>query len=61
MVLDSYRHVADAVLDPMAKGLANISPNTLSAIAFGAAVLAGLAFYLGGGLFLGLEIGRAHV
>src|SRR3990170_524949 len=38
----------------MAKGLANISPNTLSAIAFGAAVLAGLAFYLGGGLFLGL-------
>ena len=54
MVLDSYRHVADAFLDPMAKGLANISPNTLSAIAFGAAVLAGLAFYLGGGLFLGL-------
>jgi len=54
VVLDSYRHVADAFLDPMAKGLANISPNTLSAIAFGAAVLAGLAFYLGGGLFLGL-------
>ena len=53
MVLEAYRHVADAVLEPMARSLSGVSPNTLSALAFVAAALAGVAFYIGGGLFLG--------
>ena len=52
MVLDSYRGTADRVLLPMARGLARVSPNTLSWVAFAAAVLAAVSFFLGGGTLL---------
>ncbi len=47
MVLDSYRSKADRILDPMAKRLQHIEPNTLSWIAFLCAVFAGVNFWLG--------------
>lgn len=41
---------------PAARALRNVSPNALSWVAFLAAALAGLAFYVGGGIFLGLAV-----
>ena len=52
MVLDAYRHVADAILDPMARGLRSVSPDALSWTALGFAAAAGVAFYRGGATLL---------
>ena len=56
MVLDSQRDRADRILTPVARALRNVSPNALSWIAFLAAAFAGIAFYVGGGIFLGLAV-----
>ncbi|HLB68137.1 MAG TPA: CDP-alcohol phosphatidyltransferase family protein [Thermoplasmata archaeon] len=56
MVLDSQRDRADRILIPVARALRNVSPNALSWIAFLAAAFAGIAFYVGGGIFLGLAV-----
>ena len=48
MVLDAYRHVADAVLNPLARRLSGVSPNTLTWAAFVCAGVAGLAFLFRG-------------
>jgi len=56
LVLESRRDIADRVLVPLAERLRNVSPNVLSWLAFGVAVLAGLAFYLGTPLFLILAV-----
>ena len=52
MVLDAYRHVADAILDPMARGLRSVSPDALSWTALGFAAAAGVALYRGGATLL---------
>jgi archaetidylinositol phosphate synthase len=49
MVLDAYRHLADAVLNPIARRLANVSPNTLSWAALVSAAFAGISFLFRGG------------
>src|SRR2546426_11761828 len=52
--LDAYRHLADAVLDPIARRLSNVSPNALSASALVSAGFAGISFLFGGGWPLAL-------
>ena len=54
MVLDAYRHLADAVLDPIARRLSNVSPNALSAAALVSAGFAGISFLFPGGWPLAL-------
>ena len=54
MVLDSYRHLADAILDPIARRLAHVSPDALSWAALVAAAFAGTFFLFRGGWALGL-------
>ena len=54
MVLDRWRHLADAVLDPLARRLQRVSPDALSWAALLSAAFAGLAFYLGGAVLLSL-------
>ena len=54
MVLDAYRHLADAVLDPIARRLSNVSPNTLTWAALVCAAFAGIFFLFWGGWALGL-------
>ncbi len=49
MVLDTYRHLADAVLNPIARRLTNVSPNTLSWGGAVFAAFAGVAFLFPGG------------
>jgi archaetidylinositol phosphate synthase len=49
VVLDAYRELADAVLNPLARRFAAVSPDALSWAALLCAGLAGLAFLLGGG------------
>ena len=49
MVLDAYRHLADAILDPFARRLAGVSPNAISAAAFVCAGVAGVSFLYRGG------------
>ncbi len=49
MVLDAYRHLADAVLNPIARRLAHVSPNTLSWAALVSAAFAGFSFLFEGG------------
>lgn len=56
MVLDRYRGLADAFLVPVASRMLGVSPDVVSWVAFGAAVGAGVSFYLGGGWFLGLAL-----
>ena len=50
MVLDSYRHLADAVLDPIARRLGHVSPNTLTWAALVCAAVAGISFLFRGGV-----------
>ncbi len=47
MVLNDYRDEADSILKPLAKKMRHIDPDTLSWIAFLAAVLAGTFFFIG--------------
>lgn len=49
MTLDKFRHVADRMLKPFvtASARAGLTPNTVSVVAFGLAVGAGGAFYMG--------------
>ena len=54
MVLDTYRHVADAVLDPIARRIAHVSPDALSWAALVSAAFAGTFFLFRGGWALGL-------
>jgi len=54
VVLDSYRHLADAILDPIARRLAHVSPDALSWAALVAAAFAGTFFLFRGGWALGL-------
>ena len=54
MVLDAYRHVADAVLDPIAHRLEGVSPNALTWAALVFAGFAGIAFLFRGPWALGL-------
>jgi len=54
VVLDTYRHVADAVLDPIARRLAHVSPDALSWAALVSAAFAGTFFLFRGGWALGL-------
>ena len=54
MVLDAYRHLADAVLDPIARRLTNVSPDALSAAALVSAGFAGISFLFRGGWPLAL-------
>ncbi len=49
MVLDRYRHLADVVLNPLARRLTNVSPNALSWGALVSAGFAGTAFLFRGG------------
>lgn len=56
MVLERYRGVADRLLIPVALRFRTVEPNTVSWIAFAAAVGAGFAFYLGGAAFLVLAL-----
>ncbi len=56
VVLDRYRKAADRFLVPVASRLIRVNPNLVSWIAFLAAVGAGVAFFLGGGGFLGLAL-----
>ncbi len=49
MVLDAYRHLADAVLNPLASRLKSVSPNALSWGALVSAGFAGTAFLFRGG------------
>jgi archaetidylinositol phosphate synthase len=49
VVLDAYRHLADAVLNPLARRLTNVSPNALSWGALVSAGFAGTAFLFRGG------------
>ena len=46
MVLNSFRKEADTIILPIAKKMKNISPNTLTWLAFLSAVIAGILFYL---------------
>lgn len=52
MVLDAYRHLADAVLDPLAKRLEAVPPDAISWLALVCALAAGAFFFLGGGTYL---------
>jgi archaetidylinositol phosphate synthase len=52
MVLDARRDLADRYLLPIANRMIDVDPDMLTWMAFGFAVLAGAAFYLGGVLFL---------
>ena len=45
MVLDSKRESVEFILDPLAKALSKVHPNTLSWIAFALAVVSGLLIY----------------
>jgi archaetidylinositol phosphate synthase len=54
VVLDAYRHVADAVLNPIARRLAHVSPDALSWAALVSAAFAGTFFLFRGGWALGL-------
>jgi len=54
VVLDAYRHLADAVLDPIARRLSNVSPNAISAAALVSAGFAGISFLFRGGWPLAL-------
>ena len=54
MVLDAYRHLADVVLDPIARRLSGVSPNALSAAALVSAGFAGISFLFPGGWPLAL-------
>jgi len=54
MVLDRWRRLGDAILDPLARRLRRVSPDALSWAALLSAAFAGLAFYLGGGVLLAL-------
>jgi len=56
VVLDRYREVADRVLLPTATALRTVNPDTISWIAFLAAVVAGIGFFVGGVAFLGLAL-----
>jgi archaetidylinositol phosphate synthase len=56
MVLDRYRKAADWFLVPVASRMIRVSPNTVSWAAFLAAAGSGLAFFVGGGLFLSLAL-----
>lgn len=56
MVLDRYRGIADVILLPVARRLIRANPNIVSWIGFLAAAGAGIAFYLGGGWFLGVAL-----
>jgi len=56
VVLDRYRGLADAFLVPVASRMLTVNPDTVSWVAFGAAVAAGIAFYIGGGWFLVLAL-----
>ena len=56
MVLDRYRGLADAFLVPVASRMLTVNPDAVSWVAFGAAVAAGIAFYIGGGWFLVLSL-----
>lgn len=56
MVLDRYRGLADRFLVPVATRMIYVNPNTVSWIAFLAAVGAGVGFFLGGGAFLGMAL-----
>ena len=56
MVLDRYRGLADAFLVPVASRMLTVNPDAVSWVAFGAAVAAGIAFYIGGGWFLVLAL-----
>ena len=49
MVLDAYRHLADAVLDPIARRFEGVSPNALTWAALVFAGFAGIAFLFRGG------------
>ncbi len=52
MVLDAHRGLADRYLLPIANRMLDVDPDMLTWMAFGFAVLAGIAFYAGGALFL---------
>jgi len=52
VVLDAYRHLADAVLDPLAERLERFSPDAISWLALVCAFAAGAFFYFGGGTYL---------
>jgi len=49
VVLDAYRHLADAVLDPIARRLGKVSPDTLTWAALVSAAFAGISFLFRGG------------
>ncbi len=57
MVLDAYRHLADAVLDPLAERFERVSPDAISWLALVCAFAAGGFFFLGGGAYLLLGAG----
>ena len=48
MPLNDYRKQADVILVPLAKKFIKVHPNNFSALAILSAVLAGVAYYLGG-------------
>ena len=52
MVLDAHRDLADRYLLPIANKMLDVDPDLLTWMAFGFAILAGIAFYFGGVLFL---------
>ena len=52
MVLDAYRHLADAVLDPIAARFEGMTPDAISWLALICAFGAGAFFFLGGGTYL---------
>ena len=56
MVLERYRGAADRFLAPVAARLIRVNPNAVSWAALLAAAGAGVAFFLGGPVFLGLAI-----
>jgi archaetidylinositol phosphate synthase len=56
VVLDRYRQAADWFLVPVASRLLRVNPNLVSWTALFAAAGAGIAFFLGGGGFLGLAL-----
>lgn len=49
MVLDAYRHLADAILNPIARRLSTVSPDAISWAALLSAGFAGTAFLFRGG------------
>lgn len=56
MVLERYRGMADLILVPVAARMVTVNPNTVSWVAFLAAVGAGVALFVGGGPALGLAL-----